>query len=76
MIFSKIRVSQYNHKEMTLEESLKNDEFTQYIVNEYFPINDMAYHEKIQNVFSSAEDFTKAMESFELNNVKTKQKLD
>jgi hypothetical protein len=51
-----------------LEKLLKNDEFIQYIVNEYFPINDMAYHEKIQNVFSSREDFTKAMECFKLSN--------
>lgn len=50
-----------------MEELIKNDEFVQYIINQYFPANDMSYHEKIQNVFSSLEDFSKAMESFKLN---------
>jgi hypothetical protein len=55
---------------ITLEELLKNDEFIQYIINKYFSSNDMPYHKKIQNVFSSREDFTKAMESFELSEKK------
>lgn len=47
-----------------MEKLLENDEFVQFIVNEYFPTKDMSYHEKIQTVFSSMEDFSKAMESF------------
>lgn len=50
-----------------MEEFIKNDEFIQYIINQYFPANNMSYHEKIQNVFSSTEDFTKAKESFKLS---------
>ena len=56
-----------------MEESIKNDEFIQYIVSTYSPNNDISYHEKIQNVFSSIEDFTKAMESFKLNGGKNSQ---
>ena len=51
-----------------MEELLKNDEFIQYIVNVYLPTNDMTYQEKIQTVFSSTEDFQKAMDCFKLVN--------
>lgn len=50
-----------------MEELLKDDEFVQYIVNEHFPANDMTYHEKIQTVFSSMEEFTMAMDCFKLS---------
>lgn len=50
-----------------MEKFLKNDEFIQYIINKYIPTRDISYQEKIQTVFSSVKDFTKAMESFKLN---------
>lgn len=50
-----------------MEELLKDDKFIQYIVNVHFPANDMTYQEKIQTVFSSTEDFTKAMDCFKLS---------
>jgi hypothetical protein len=45
---------------------LKNDAFIQYIINVYFPCDTMSYHEKIQTVFSSIDEFTTAMDCFKL----------
>lgn len=56
-----------------MEKSLKDDEFVQYIVKEYFPSSDMTYHEKIQTVFSSIEEFNQASERFKSNAEKVKQ---
>ncbi|MCW8929041.1 MAG: hypothetical protein OQL19_02240 [Gammaproteobacteria bacterium] len=56
-----------------MEELLENDEFIQYIVNEYFAISNMTSHEKIQNVFSSTEEFSMAMDAFKLNSIKKEQ---
>lgn len=53
---------------MILEESLKNDEFIQYILNKYLPSSDMTYQEKIQSVFSSTEEFNMAMDRYKLSN--------
>ena len=53
-----------NNKVIAFEELLKNDEFIQYIVSTYLPTNNMTYQEKIQNVFSSTEEFTEAMDCF------------
>ncbi|MCU7951652.1 MAG: hypothetical protein KZQ74_09410 [gamma proteobacterium symbiont of Bathyaustriella thionipta] len=50
-----------------MEELLKSDEFIRYIVCTYLPSNDLTYQEKIQIVFSSTEDFTKAMDCFKLS---------
>ena len=49
-----------------MEELLQNDDFVQFIVNEFLPTKNMSSHEKIQQVFSSQEDFAKAMDSFRL----------
>lgn len=56
-----------------MEELLKNDKFIQYIVNVHLPTNDMTYQEKIQTVFSSTEDFAKAMDCFKLSSSATSQ---
>ena len=49
-----------------MEELLQDDDFVKFIVNEFLPSKDMSSHEKIQLVFSSQEDFAKAMDSFRL----------
>ncbi len=57
---------QNNNKGIAFKELLKNDEFIHYIVSTYLPSNNMTNQEKIQIVFSSAEDFTAAMDCFKL----------
>ena len=47
-----------------MEELLKKDEFIKFIVSTYLPFSDMTYQEKIQNVFSSTEEFSMAMDCF------------
>jgi hypothetical protein len=45
---------------------IDNKNFTQFILNDYFPDSDMTDEEKINEVGSSLYDYATAMESFEL----------
>lgn len=45
---------------------IENDQFTQFVLNEYFADKSMTNKEKLDQVSSSMKEFTKAIDCFEL----------
>ncbi len=50
-----------------MDDFLKSDEFTQFILKQYLTCDDMTNLEKLERVGSSYDDFLMALESFKIN---------
>ena len=50
-----------------MEESIKDDPFAQFIINDYLADSDMTNEEKLAAMCSSMEEFTRAMDCFKLS---------
>ena len=51
-----------------MEDFFKDDDFIQYVIINYMAGTELTAEEKIERIFSSAESFFTAMESFRLSN--------
>ncbi|MDX2503770.1 MAG: hypothetical protein QNL62_04750 [Gammaproteobacteria bacterium] len=49
-----------------MEDFFRNDEFGLFILNQYFANEDKTNLEKLEQVFSSIEEFSMAMDSFKM----------
>jgi len=56
-----------NKGNQIMEDLLKNDEFTQFILNQYFKESTLTDREKIEFIGESLEHFTDAIQSFKLS---------
>ncbi len=50
-----------------MDDFLKDDEFAQFIINDYLADSDMMNEEKLATVCSSMEEFSMAMDCFRLS---------